>query len=195
MSADLLNKIKNLIKRAFQTGSPSDSDYPSAQLSFMGQVKDVNTLTPYGHYSAPPKGSEWIVFSSRSNADDKWGIGNIFRKRYALAPDIDSLKEGETLHLNVLTGAYIFFKEDGTVELNAQDKDIDVITTADVNITAANLKITGDVDIDGNVGIDGNVDIGSILSPKGVTNNGVNIGSLHAHGGVTTGFGVSGPPV
>lgn len=58
------------------------------------------------------------------------------------------------------------------------------------SITCPDNTITGNVDISGNVNISGNVATTGTL-----TNNGINVGSTHTHGGVMIGGGTTGTPL
>lgn len=199
----LLQRIKSLIRNGFQTNAPSDSgDYPKAQCDVMGQVQDVNIINPYGLYSAPPKGSEFIVLSSRGNSDSKWGWGTIFRKRYAKNPNVSKLAEGEAILINVLTGSSVHMKADGSIDVftktdvNVEAVNVNMTLSGDLDVTANSLKLTGDLEVTGDTDLTGAVDItGAVATTGTITNNTKNIGYLHVHSGVTSGASSSGPPV
>jgi phage gp45-like len=158
----MINKIKSLIKFAKQVNKMVDSgNYPIGQLSFLGQTQDVRQITPYGLYCHPPIDSEWLVLNLRGNSDDKVGIGNNYLNRFK------NLKEGEFALYNQLTGSYIYFKENGDIELigkndlNATiDGSINVLVKQDADITV-NGNLTGSVKGDADVVVesDATVDV------------------------------------
>jgi hypothetical protein len=78
------------------------------------------------------------------------------------------LKEGEIALFNKMSGTTIILNEAGEVAITAP----------------AGVSINGDLTVSGNTSL------GAV-----VTSAGVNIGSTHAHSGVQTGAGTSGPPV
>lgn len=73
--------------------------------------------------------------------------------------------------------AMVIQSMDGTTRISLSDGRVKV-TAPTVEIDAASVNITGDVDITG-----------------GLVNNGVNVGSTHSHGGVEPGGGTTGAPI
>jgi len=107
---NLFNMLKNLIKNGKQTKVMDDTnDIPKAQNQFMGQVKNIKHVTPYGLYSSPVLDSQWLIFSSRSNPDDLQGIANDYKHRPKL------LLEGEVVIQNLKTGAFTKFDALGNI--------------------------------------------------------------------------------
>lgn len=81
-------------------------------------------------------------------------------------PDRPQLKQGEVAIFNQ-AGTYVKLLQDGSIEISANS-----------------------VTVKGNLTVEGDTALGA-----NVTSNSINIGSTHTHSGVTTGGGVSGPPV
>jgi phage gp45-like len=160
---NIINKVKNLIKKATQTLPVDDSDnYPTAQITFLGQTQTARLITSYGFVSSPPVGSEWIIFNLRANSDDKMGIANPYGNRFK-GPDSGGIKEGEAGIYNIKTGNYIFFNsESDTIEVCKKNKSITI--DEDLNITAKNVTInaSGNVTLNGGtVNISSNTTIDS----------------------------------
>ena len=168
---DVWNSLKNLIKGGKQKQIMNDlGNVPKAQVSFLGQTKNVKHLTPYGMWSSPPIGSDWIIFSERSNSDDLQGIANDYINRPK------PLFEGEIIFQNLKTGAFIRFDLLGNilvfspasvtvtaqVAINAIAPLITATATTSVavtaplvNVTAAVTNFIGDVNITGTLTVDG----------------------------------------
>lgn len=129
-----LNIIKNLMKGGKQAKTGDDSgDMLTASCDFLGQTRNVKQLSSYGFYSHPVLGSNWLIYSSRANSDDLYGIGNDYKNRPK------NLKEGEVVLQNLLTGAFIKLDAVSNIELFT---DKDILATAE-NITAtANATAT-----------------------------------------------------
>lgn len=94
------------------------------------------------------------------------------------------------------TGSALKFHNDGKVEL---------ITNSDLTATVGG-KLTATVtgtgtlsaaswDITGNVTMESNLTVNGSTAVKAITSNAHDISSTHTHTGVTSGSGVSGPPV
>lgn len=162
---NILNMLKNLIKRGKQTSAADDSGSLSlkAPCSFLGQNRNVKQISPYGLYGSPVNGSNWIIFSSLANSDDLVGIGNDYKNRPK------NLKEGEVVLQNLKTGAFIKFDASGNIEI-ITDKDI-VATAANVTITATTAVVTAitatitatDINLNGAVKITGSLDVNGVI--------------------------------
>lgn len=163
----IFKKLQNLIKRGIQTLVANDSGIRQiAQVKFLGQTKQVKTLSPYGLFGSPLLNSDWLIFQARANSDDLYGIANYYKKR------IKNLKEGEVVLMNVKTQDFIHFKEDGTIKHKAST--LVEIEAPAVNVNSNNATFSGNVTVNGTLIVDG------------VTVNG------HNHGGVETGTGNTG---
>lgn len=92
------------------------------------------------------------------------------------------------------SAAVVLQSTDGTTKISIADGTV-TIAAPTVAIQAealtidADVTITGAVDSTGGLVLSGDVEITGAL-----TNNGVNVGSTHTHGGVEPGSGQSGPP-
>lgn len=116
-------KVCNLIKRGIVTLSGADSaNFARCQVSYMGKVKNVEIVFPYGLAANLPKESLVLLFSVMGQEENMAGIGNLPGSRFK------NLKEGEVVVGNPLTGAYVKFDEVGAVS---------VYGATTVNITAA----------------------------------------------------------
>lgn len=150
MSLKRLLRFDSLLE-FFDTGA-----FRSARVKGLGKESTIYVVYPYGFTANAPVNSlcvSWQVSGEESN-------------RVAIADDPQNrpkdLKPGEVVVSNHLTGAEVRFSENG---------DISITTATDVNISATNLNVTGDVAIAGDVAITG----------MNVTHNGTNIGDTHIH--------------
>lgn len=164
--ADILGKLKSMITAGIQRKKADDSgDMGTAQVSAMGQTRDIASITPYGVANSPPKGSVWVIFQLRGNSDDCAGIGNDYKNRFK------NLKEGEMAVYNSKSGTHIYLKEDGTIEI-ASAGNIDISGAPFVNVASGTVKVTG----------------GDVLADTVSLKN-------HVHSGVTPGPSNTGAPV
>jgi len=107
----------------------------SAQVSYLGQVKEMPFITPYGLFSSPPINSTWVVIPLRNNADDVVGFGN----DYANKPPLLS---GEVCLYNTQTKSKITLDYFGNVNIDAS-VGMNVTAKGNVNITATgNATVT-----------------------------------------------------
>lgn len=81
----------------------------------------------------------------------------------------------------VATDGQVFISAGGEAEL---------VAVTEVTVTAPTIRLEGNVTITGSLTAQGGATITGTL-----TNNGKSVGSAHAHVGVQTGGGTSGPPV
>jgi phage gp45-like len=140
---EVVRSMKNIIKRSVQTATADDSkDRQTLKVKFLGQIRDIKQVTPYGLYSSSPVGSEFIVLSARNNPDDLNGMGNDYKNR------IKDLKQGEVALYNTITKALVHFKDDGSMYLYSR-QGVKVETTGDIDLTGANINITGVLNING----------------------------------------------
>ena len=155
----------------------------------------------------------WLMFSQRGLDVFKTGNGlpatpadfRKFDKRDAVAiPGITPFSKAPNnpaKHTNAhSTSDMVVVHNLGTAEeceiRLKQSGDITITTSANVNVNAdvANVQatttnITSDVNITGDVNI-----IGNVATTGTLTNNSVNVGSTHVHGGVMTGPGSTSTP-
>lgn len=150
MSLKRLLRFDNLLK-FFDGGA-----FRSARVKGLGKESTVYVVYPYGLTANAPVGSLCI----------SWQVSGEESNRVAIADDPQNrpknLEPGEVAVSNHLTGSEVRFKANG---------DISITTSTDVNISATNLNVTGDVAIAGDVAITG----------TNVMHNGANIGDTHIH--------------
>lgn len=116
-------------------------------------AQPIQLASIYGIVHNPPDGSQVLILPQNGQESNSIGIPDHPRIR-----PLKNLKKGEVAIVNYLTGAYVLFKEDGTIELVT---DADVTLTAGGNITATATQISlNGVIIDGS---------GNITTPGVVT--------------------------
>jgi len=165
---DIFNKIQSLIMRGVQKLKCDETKLQQqAQCEFLGQTQDVASIMPYGFYTSPPVGSEWLIFSVRGNSSDRVGFANDFKNRPK------NLQEGDVYLVNLKTGDYINILTNGS---------INIVSKQTLNVTAPNMNLTGTINL-----------TGSLVATGEVTANGIAL-STHTHSGVTAGTGNTGQP-
>ena len=100
----------NFIKQAwYSLVSKDDSVYPKGKATVGGKTSNFTRLSVYGVDSNPPVNSHILLFNSRGQESNQFGLVNDFENRKK------DLKEGEVAVHNTKTGAFVYFKEDGSV--------------------------------------------------------------------------------
>lgn len=135
----MLNKIKNLIKKAGITNTIDDSsNYSRAQVGYLGKTSPIETIFPYGLYAVAPIGSEVLLFSIMGQEENLAGIPN------APSIRIKGLKEGEVAIGNPLAECFIKFDQDGNITQVAK-KDILINCDGDFSVDAKkSIKLKGE---------------------------------------------------
>lgn len=154
----LVNKIKNLIKRAVTTGPMMDTkNYPVVQVKYFNRTTLVEVLMPYGLSYSPPEGSLAVVFNILGQEENRAALATSPTSRFK------NLAPGEVAVGNYITRAKIYFREDGGVLLD--------VPNGEVTIDTSRVTMTGDLDVDGDITAKGN-----IIDNSGTNTN--NIGDL-----------------
>lgn len=147
-------------KRAYVTrASKDDTNFHIAQTSYMGQVADVEILTPYGLYSTLPVNAHVVLWNLNGNEENMVGFGNTPAARFK------NLKAGEVVVGSPQTLSNVKFAENGSIVLTGkngatitidQSGAISIATPGDLSINAGgNVIINGaTIQLNGNsVGI------------------------------------------
>jgi len=185
--------------------------FPSAQVSYMGKVCNVTLVQPYGLIGrAPVNNSLVTLFNQQGHESARLGIASCPQLRKK------GLVDGEVGLQNVLTGGFLLMDSKGTMTIVIPKDLIETvknitITGEDANLTLNNITVTGKdlnaslqnvtinatkITLNAEVVINGKTTIaGNVATTGTLTNNAVDVGSTHTHGGVTTGGGTTGVPV
>lgn len=156
MIGDALNRITNIIKRAFITLAGGDNDkFQTTQINYLGKVADMEVIYPYGLCGNPPAGSLVLLFNVQGQEENKAGIANLPNQRFK------NLKPGEVVLGNYLTGSYIKFLENGDIEMFAKSGKINIVNTnviSNQDVIASGISLTTHVHQDvtpgaGNTGL------------------------------------------
>ncbi len=130
----MVNKLRNLIKRAVVTNpGKDDKEIPVTQIGYFGKTADTEILYPYGIGGVPPKGSICLVFAVGADESNRSAIASLPQSR------IKNLKEGDVFFSNQLTGDSIIIRNDR----------IEIQSSKEVNITAPIVNIIGDTALGG----------------------------------------------
>jgi hypothetical protein len=139
----MLNKIKNLIKRSVTRSIQKDgTQFYNVKISNFGKDTISEVVHPYGTASSPPKNSRAITFQIIACEE------NLASLVYDPNTRFTGLQEGEYKAGNQLKSTYIYFKTDGSIEI--QSSAGLTINGGDVTINGGNLSVP-----DGNVGDQG----------------------------------------
>jgi phage gp45-like len=126
------------IKQAVITAVTDDSSaYPQGQCEHNGKIINYTRLSPYGLDSNPPKDFHLLLFSSQAQEGVRFGMASNMNSRKS------GLEKGEIAVYNPVTKSFVFFKENGDIEIDSQ-KDVVINCLGDTKITA-----TGDVNLHG----------------------------------------------
>lgn len=121
--------MKQAIKQAVITAVTDDSEaYPQGQCEHNGKTINYTRLSPYGLDSNPPKDFHLLLLSSQGQEGVRFGIASNMNSRKS------GLKEGEIAVYNPVTKSFVFFKENGDIEIDSQ-KDVVVKTKGNVVVT------------------------------------------------------------
>jgi len=122
----------------------------SAQVSYLGQVKEMPFITPYGLFSSPPINSTWVVIPLRNNADDVIGFGN----DYANKPPLLS---GEVCLYNTQTKSKIILDSSGSIRIESENElNIESIGSTSMNAESITIDAESTTIEAENTTIDGN---------------------------------------
>lgn len=164
------NKIARLLRWARITKAGSDTEqFATQQMSSMGKVADGLIVFPYGHHGNVPADALALMFAVQGNPDNRAAIAWTPKDRPQLA-------EGEVAFYHPPTGGLLVWKANG---------DLEITTSADVKVTAANIEATATVaatvtaptiNLTGNVVITGNLAVSGTM-----LNDSVNVGKTHVH--------------
>lgn len=117
------------VKRSYITRVSKDEDnFHTAQVSYMGQVADVEVITPYGVYSTLPLDSHMLVWNVNGVEENRVAIGNTPHVRFK------GLKPGEVVVGSPATKSNVFFKTDGSVIVTGKGNAV-ITIDPDGNIT------------------------------------------------------------
>lgn len=183
-------RLINWIKQAFVKATIDNvgKAYPRATAQYNGKETPFVQLTPYGLYHELPAGdgTHVLLFSSEGQEAVKFGIGQTYAERPELA-------KGEVAVGHPVTGALVIFKANGDITVDTPSDLIATVggettlnSTGDVNATAPNFNLTGDVNIVGNLDVQGTIDASAtISSPTSVFSSESTIGGIaftgHTH--------------
>lgn len=135
-------------KRAYITKSSSDDkNFHIAQASYMGQVADVEILTPYGLYSTLPANAHVVLWNLNGNEENRVGFGNTPPTRFK------NLAAGEVVVGSPQTLSNVKFDTNGQVIVTGKNgTTITIDSSGNISISTEgnfNLNATGDVIING----------------------------------------------
>ena len=182
-------KLLNLIKMgAVSAASDDTGSRPELNVSYQGRQIKTYPIYVYGYSCMPPVAQTQAVIAQVSTSDSN-------TISFPSTPQIrfKNLQEGEVKVGNYLTNSFVFFRQDGTIEINstqsviiqaASSVTINATESIMLNVGAATLTLT-------EAALVSSVPIES--SEFTIVPGGLSF-SDHVHGGVTTGTGITGAP-
>lgn len=182
----ILSKVQNIIKWGVLTLCGEDiGNYPKSQVSYMDKTKDVVMFSPYGLYSNAPEDSLVVLMNAQAQEENM--IGMAFTPNIRIKP----MKRGEVAIANVLTGSVFYFDLAGNVNA-VVTKDLNMVVTGNVNITAANVVVTAPMTtIDGELTVTADITcLGNVNCSDAIVNSKAVDGHVHPdpQGGSTGAF-------
>lgn len=149
--------LRNLLRWARITkAGTDDKQFATQQMSYLGKVADGVMVFPYGIHGNVSVDALCLMFSVEGNPENRAAIAWTPKDRPKLAA-------GEVAFYHPPTGGSMIWRANG---------DLDIQTKGDINITAANLNVTGETHLD---------DI--------VTSNDIDISHTHVHEQINDGNG------
>lgn len=149
----MLNRLKNLFKIARLLSTDDSGNLRFGRITCLGKEQKILLFTPYGVMSHPPAGSMVAVLNQLGQESNGVGAADDPKNRI-----FKNLAEGEIAIGNYVTGAYVIFKSDDSIEINAPG-DIKITAAGDMALEATNVEITSST----------------------LTHNGTNVGDTHIH--------------
>lgn len=132
MLRNIYNMIVNMIKRAKVVSVDDSGANTIYTVSFLGKTQKVIGLTPYGDMYNPPVGSKVLLLTSQAQESNMFGIAHAPSDRL-----LKNLQPGERAIGNYETGDYIYFKNDGSIEIKTNKLDIN---SSDINSGNGTLR-------------------------------------------------------
>lgn len=147
-----------IIKLCRVTQNSADQDnFPAAQVTALGAPMDAVQLQPYGLTSRPPNSNSLgLLFNILGLEQNRMFIpfNSKLRKK--------GLKPGETVLENMLSGGFIYLKQNGDLQVNIPEnlqttvKAINITATGVVTITApSGIVLAGPVMVGGLLAVGG----------------------------------------
>lgn len=129
--SDICAKLKGIVRMVGLSSINDSDEFRRAQMITLNneQGQIVEVFIPYGTFGKEPEDCMGIALAKRSNSSETIAIGSDPKRRI-----IKDCAEGEYGVGNYLTQAYLYFKEDGSIELLSKDS-FNVNADADIIIT------------------------------------------------------------
>ena len=175
---------KHLIRRtSLSIAGKDNADYPVVQAEYFQRASNTHVLNPYGLCTNPPKGSMGITFLIGGNEENKATLFNSDPDRFR-GSDGTGLKEGEVALTDYLAGSYVWFKENGDIEIDSKNNTtINIAGDATVTVGGSmTATVTGNTTITTPLlTLNGNLTVTGQTTLADVTSNGKDTGSSHGH--------------
>ena len=125
--------LKQIIRRAVLSLFSDDEDqFHVVQGKYNQKAVDIEVVYPYGYCANAPNGALILLFNAMDQEENRAGIAYYPQKRFK------KLKEWEVKLGNFNKESFVFFDEDGNIEVHAgDDKDVIVNNAKNVTINAS----------------------------------------------------------
>ena len=140
--------------------------YPIQQATYLGRVSDFTTLFPYGMHANLPVGQLGLIIDAK---------GRVFMGTSAVGRI--AVEEGEVVFYHPTTKTKTHYRNNGDLDIDTVDPDVEESAHGNVNINTKNVNITnsekvtvnstGDVDIttSGDANVDAtNVNVDAVVN-------------------------------
>lgn len=170
--------VRRLIRwAAIESSGDDGGDFPVQQVAYLGRSGSSTAWFPYGFHAVAESGDLGLLLATSGLSDSRAHIPGSPQKR-------PKVKPGEVVMYHPKTKSWVYFLNDGTVEVIAKGnlrmkvtgqasvEAASIVGTAasSVALTAPSIALTGDVTVTGNVVVTGNIDQdGSLLGFRGST--------------------------
>lgn len=185
MLTKLLNKITNIVKRAFITNVDTTKSPYKLQVTSYGVARDTTMLMPYGLVANPDDNTEGLTFS----------IGADGSRMYCMPFNPNLIPRGSKGDVILFSNktTKITLKKNGNINVetntnvNVSCKELTAsCETAEVNATTADVN-AATINLNGNVNISGNLVVTGTSTLVSTTTIETKPFLTHAHSGVTSG--------
>lgn len=129
-----------MIKSGLGKSFEDDGDIQISKSKFLGRVlQTVESLVPYGTFGTPMKNVRQILLSLRANESNIAAINSDSANRIKR-----NTKPGEYGIGSPLTGANIYFKENGSCVIEIPEENFIVNATKNIELNGAEVNLNGD---------------------------------------------------
>lgn len=150
-----MRTLRWIIKAIVSLLVNDDSAYPRVQVTYNGKPTNALRMSLYGLSAHPPEDALAILLAPDGRLDDPVALVDDPLRRFK------GLQRGEVVVGNYLTGSSVKFAADGSVEVSVADGGrlainvpggtVDLTSSGNVNLTAPNVNVNGNLIVTGTI--------------------------------------------